>query len=184
MNYSYENDFIDDGVAVHRYDYDRLNQIDPDAHFDDLIRWIVRTVKEAAQYALNLAVEENREEESKKIQQWRSCARQYATPVTEKKQITWPMLCCRYGYAIEQYVNEHIANHPFREFSVSTQERNGHTIPDIVVRLGDEVIAWVDITSEKSVCHINKKRGSGWTKTPVVIELAYPALTFSQMRFT
>ncbi|MDE7280716.1 MAG: hypothetical protein K2N36_03120 [Ruminiclostridium sp.] len=182
MNYSYSNDFIDGGAAIHRYDYDKMNKIDPSYHFDDIIRWIVRTINAGVRHALNLA---QLNDSGKKFQGWKSSAMRFATPSTEKKPITWAMLCCRYGYAIEQYVNEHISSHPYAdEFSVSTQSRRGQTIPDIVVSSRGEEIAWVDITSENSVCHIYKKKGGKWTTAPVVIELAYPALTFSQISFT
>ncbi|MCM1299878.1 MAG: hypothetical protein NC203_08510 [Firmicutes bacterium] len=186
-------DYIYDGMAIHRYDYDLLNEIDPQNHTDDVIRWILGEVTNAAAYARNLPGLDDR---ITKYRKWKAAAYEYYTPKTQKERLSWGLVCAAYGYAIEEYMNRSIQDggYPFaREFDVLVQEPCGRTIPDVRIfihyidpntnEMRTEEVAWLDLTSEKSVCHIYRKRGSGWRSQPIVIEMVYPPLSAADITF-
>lgn len=89
-----------------------------------------------------------------------------------------------YGYAVEEYVNLHIdSGTPAvpNGYKVKTQVTHGGTRPDIVIFKGNTEIAWLDITSERSVRHIYGKDCSWKTARPFTAELSYPDFDRSQI---
>lgn len=181
--------YTDDGVGVHCYDYGFMNQIDPDKHIDEVIRWANQQVKKGAAYACNV---KGINTSVPRYQHWHDFAYAYFNSKAKNKQRDWGLVCAAYGYAVEEYVNIQIESnaYPYRaEFDVSTQRRSGGTIPDIVITINytdaaghaKSAEAWLDITSEKSLRHIYNKKGSGWRTKPIVIELAYPPLDASKL---
>ncbi len=186
-------DYIYDGMAIHRYDYGLLDQIDPNYHTDDVIRWAVQQVNDATSNACDLR---NINTNVNKFKRWKEVAYAYYTPKTKKEKLGWGLVCAAFGYAVEEYVNIQIQGNGYphtAEFDVSTQIHYGQTIPDISISIHytDSAtgqpkttrVAWLDITSQKSVCHIYGKKSSGWTTMPIVIELVYPPLEASQLTF-
>ena len=92
----------------------------------------------------------------------------------------------KYGYAVEELTNIRLKSAGYSSISgytVNLQVRHGSTIPDIVLTDSRNIeIAWLDITSENSVDHINNKVGTGWNHIQFVAELLYPDLDLTQIR--
>lgn len=186
MDYIYQN------MAIYNYNYVNMDNIDPNNHIDDIIRWIVGTLQDALNYVCNLP---NIDTTVRKYKQWHDAAYAFYRPTTKKFYgYDRSLLCAKFGYAVEEYVNLVIrrGGTPYSdEFSVNTQCRYGRTIPDIVIRkiyIDDNTgaqsetdVAWLDITSDGSVGHIMKKRGSGWRTKDIVIELVYPSMEVRQL---
>lgn len=176
MEYAY------DSMAVHCYDYTEANRIDPNNHIDDIIRWAKDTMLRGADYAYDLP---NIDVSVPKFKKWKEDVSEYLYPKTKKERLSWGLICCSFGYAVEEYVNRHKDSCPhLGEFTVEFQQRRGKTIPDIIIKKVDTDIAWLDITSTGSIKHINKKNSPGWSTKPIVVELVYPALDISKIILT
>lgn len=186
-------EYIYEGTAIHRYNYDLLNKIDPQNHTDEVIRWILFEVQNAVDYVQDL---QNLNEQVTKYRKWKEIVYEYYDPKTKKEKRSWGLVCAAYGYAIEEYLNRSIqgGGYPFAsEFDILVQAPHGRTIPDVRIRIHyndpdtDEKktmeVAWLDLTSEKSVCHIYNKKDSGWREKPIVIEMVYPPLNTSDLTF-
>lgn len=185
-------EYIYDNMAIHRYDYGLLDQIDPSNHTDDVIRWVVKEMNNATANARNLR---DIDESVPKYKKWKERAYKYYDPTTTKVK-NWGLVCAAYGYAVEEYVNIKVrgGGYPYAsEFEVLVQDPDGRTIPDVKIRryytdssTGETKkteVAWLDITSEKSVCHIYDKNSNGWRSKPIVIEMVYPPLDLSGFTF-
>lgn len=189
MDYKY-SDYVEGNAAVHSYDYDLLNKLDPDNHTDDVIRWVERKLSEAISNAQNVR---GIDITVPKYAHWKKTILKFLEPKTEKNDRNWGLVCAAYGYAIEEYVNLEInsGSYPYpHEFDVKVQCRTGGTIPDVKIFLKqyDEdgnlniiEVAWLDITSGKSICHIHKKKGRGWDSMPIVAEIVYPPLEIGNL---
>ncbi|WP_437758526.1 eCIS core domain-containing protein [Sorangium sp. So ce1389] len=80
----------------------------------------------------------------------------------------------RYGYAVETIATGTLESHNINPYRFRFQVAHGHTRPDIVVVDGeDREVAWIDITSEGSAGHIEKKQGAGWQRRDYVAEVRY-----------
>lgn len=185
-------DYIYDGMAIFNYNYANVDNIDPNNHIDEIIRWILKIIQEGLNYVCDLP---NIDTTVTKYKKWHDAAYAYFAPTTKQfKGTDRSLLCAKFGYAVEEFANLAIASRPSPhsgEFSVNTQCKYGRTIPDIVIRkininpfTGEKTetdVAWLDITSDLSVGHIKKKRGAGWTTNDIVIELVYPSLEIRQL---
>ncbi len=107
---------------------------------------------------------------------------------SEEHDILVRKMYVQYGYAVEEFVNINIQAGklpPPRGYDITIQETHGSTRPDFVIRQdtpsGKKTVAWLDLTSQNSLDHINKKIGAGWKNTPFVAELSYPPLILSNI---
>ena len=184
MNYKYSQ-YVEDNAAIHNYDYTLLNRIDPYNHTDDVIRWVTGTIDGAIANAQNVRdIDTN----VRKYNAWKNAILAYLDPKSARYGKNWGLVCAAYGSAVEEYINIEVRSISYphsSEFLVILQKREEGTIPDIRISLkhsdkhGNPLItevAWLDVTSEKSICHIHKKKGSGWDEMPIVAEIVYPPL--------
>lgn len=188
MNYKY-GDYIEDNMAIHRFDYAFMNRVDAARKTEDVINWLKLILRCANVYACNV---KGLDESIPKYAAWKKAAYTYYNATTERQK-NWGLICAAFGYAIEEYVNIRILGGGYphaSEFNLEIQMREKRTIPDVRIfkisydKAGNPInteVAWIDITSMGSVRHIYKKRSPDWLKKPIVIELVYPALDFSNL---
>ncbi len=91
----------------------------------------------------------------------------------------------RYGYAVEAYANALIPGCQGDlppGYGITLQGGRGMTRPDIIVTdAGGTEVGWFDITSAKSLNHIDKKAGGGWRTKPYVAEIIYLPLDIDSL---
>lgn len=97
-------------------------------------------------------------------------------------------LHAHFGYAVESLVQYWVGEKNLKQYlpaghRIDFQVNAGSTRPDIVV--SDEAgtaIGWFDITSSKSLGHIDRKVGSQWRTLPYVAEFTYRTLEPMNLR--
>lgn len=90
-----------------------------------------------------------------------------------------------YGSAVEEYVNLQIRNGTpalSSGYRAHLQVTYGGTRPDITItNRGGREIAWLDITNQGSIGHVNDKAGNWQTGRDFIAELLYPDFDASQI---
>lgn len=98
------------------------------------------------------------------------------------------LLHARFGYAVESLVQHWVGERNLQQYlpagyRIDFQVNAGATRPDIVVSDGaGTAIGWFDITSSKSLGHIDRKVGSQWRTLPYVAEFTYRTLEPMNLR--
>lgn len=142
---------------------------------NDFLSCLEKRVEYWSEYVYVLSNLENLD--NRKLQLWKTAASDYL----ENGNID-DFIYTKYGYAVEEAVNLEFQSYT-GDFQIDIQATHGSTRPDIVVstRTG-ECLAWLDITSEGSTGHINKKSGSGWHQAPLVAEVLYKKLNLTSIK--
>ncbi|MEM6721087.1 MAG: hypothetical protein AAF611_17290 [Bacteroidota bacterium] len=113
--------------------------------------------------------------QDKHVQNWYKMAKEYAkNPTTKEPKIVY----ARFGYSVEAIATANLNGKKIGNLTVLTQISHGHTRPDIVLEETNtkNEVAWLDITSEASIGHIEGKEGAGWRNRPFIYEIVYPKL--------
>lgn len=140
----------------------------------EFVQETVKLVDNARSLAINWYSLEN--ETDNHVKKWYSSAEQYV----ENPERTPKIIHADFGYAVEALTCRYIPS-DFKGLQVRFQVASGHTRPDIVLNLGKQEIAWIDITSKKSAGHILAKDGSGWRNRPFVYEILYDPLNLQDL---
>lgn len=147
--------------------------------FDELLNYIANMVLKAADIAYSY---DSLNKSISKFNQWAETAKQYLDSSNIAPNTAF--LYAHYGYAVEELVNIELKARPrYLIYEIQLQVTHGHTRPDIVILVGSEEIAWLDITSKKSAGHIYSKLGAGWRIRPYVAELLYPELDLGKLKY-
>jgi hypothetical protein len=86
-----------------------------------------------------------------------------------------------FGYAVETLACEQLSNVEFG-LNIGLQVASGHTRPDVEIKDdADNIVSWMDITTDAEKNHTNKKTGSGWKTHPYVCEILYPSLVSDEV---
>ena len=113
---------------------------------------------------------------SSKVRLWGESAQAFF----DNPQVVPPFTHARFGYAIEEIVNQNLADE-IEGLTVDQQVTVGSTRPDVVVSIGRKQIAWLDITANNSTGHIFGKDGAGWRTRLFVAEILYKSLNLSEI---
>lgn len=82
-----------------------------------------------------------------------------------------------FGYAIETLACRQLSN-AMEGLNIALQVSTGHTRPDVeITDNGDNIVSWMDITTNAEKDHTGKKSGGGWSTHPYVCEILYDSLT-------
>jgi hypothetical protein len=93
------------------------------------------------------------------------------------------LMAARAGYWIESYATLlEVPEGKKGKLSWKYQVINGKTRPDVEVSYDDNIISYLDITSEGSRGHIYKKAGNLWIGNGYINEIMYPQIDFGSMR--
>lgn len=141
-----------------------------------LIEEMDRIVCDCAKTALCLSALDT---SNRKLELWVEAATSYL--LTGESDFT---LFTSYGYAVEELSNCIIGYKLTAggRYKIVLQQSYSGTRPDIVIRLSDSDVAWLDITSCNNQDHVLKKNSSNWRRIKWVVELLYPDLNLSNIQ--
>lgn len=133
-----------------------------------------REVQAAREQALNWGDYDG--DDNARLALWAATAQEYYDDPTQAPNF----IHARFGYAIEELSTAQLPANS-NGLSINLQVAAGHTRPDIVLRDGDDDVAWIDITAEDSKGHILGKQGAGWKNRPFVSEILYDSLELNEV---
>jgi len=110
------------------------------------------------------------------VSQWVNTAQTFF----QNPQQAPPFIYARFGYAVETLACAQLPA-TAGNLNVHQQYASGATRPDVVLKNGNEEIAWIDITANASYGHIRGKDGGGWSSRPFVYEVLYDSLALSEI---